>query len=144
MISLDMIEWKKEIDGKGLVTRSRTPPKKRCAPLPFSDTSAHVTVFNIGRVVLADLPLIQLVSMRFRATVENIPIFFRECTIFRFFLSLHHLVGSGVVQAVEKLQKKCIIRFTEDEMHIICNDDANEGGIQVWSYVAPILSQPSA
>ncbi|KAI9566892.1 cell cycle checkpoint [Boletus coccyginus] len=55
--------------------------------------------------------------MRFRATVENIPIFFR------------------IIQAIEKLQKKCIIKFTEDEMHIICNDDANEGGIQVWSVV---------
>ncbi|KAF9233171.1 cell cycle checkpoint [Melanogaster broomeanus] len=55
--------------------------------------------------------------MRFRATVENVPIFFR------------------IIQAVEKLQKKCIIKFTENEMHIICNDDANEGGIQVWSEV---------
>ncbi|KAH0833482.1 cell cycle checkpoint [Lanmaoa asiatica] len=55
--------------------------------------------------------------MRFRATVENIPVFFR------------------IIQAVEKLQKKCIIKFTEDEIHIICNDDANEGGIQVWSVV---------
>ncbi|KIJ62874.1 hypothetical protein HYDPIDRAFT_30017 [Hydnomerulius pinastri MD-312] len=55
--------------------------------------------------------------MRFRATVENVPIFFR------------------IIQAVEKLQKKCIIKFTENEMHIICNDDANEGGIQVWSVV---------
>ncbi|KAF8442188.1 cell cycle checkpoint [Boletus edulis BED1] len=55
--------------------------------------------------------------MRFRATVENIPIFFR------------------IIQAIEKLQKKCIIKFTENEMHIICNDDANEGGIQVWSVV---------
>ncbi|KAN0092609.1 Checkpoint protein Hus1/Mec3 [Tylopilus felleus] len=55
--------------------------------------------------------------MRFRATVENIPIFFR------------------IIQAIEKLQKKCIIKFTEVEMHIICNDDANEGGIQVWSVI---------
>ncbi|KAF8839511.1 cell cycle checkpoint [Paxillus ammoniavirescens] len=55
--------------------------------------------------------------MRFRATIENALIFFR------------------IIQAVEKLQKKCIIKFTENEMHIICNDDANEGGIQVWSVV---------
>ncbi|KAH7912827.1 cell cycle checkpoint [Hygrophoropsis aurantiaca] len=55
--------------------------------------------------------------MRFRANIENAPIFFR------------------IIQAVEKLQKKCIIKFTEAEMHIICNDDANEGGIQVWSVV---------
>jgi hypothetical protein len=39
----------------------------------------------------------------------------------------------GLIQAVEKLQKKCIMKFTETEMHVICNDDANEGGIQVWS-----------
>ena len=71
-------------------------------------------------------------EMRFRATVENIPIFFREFTASQacFLLSL---VGPGIIQAIEKLQKKCIIKFTEDEMHIICNDDANEGGIQVWS-----------
>ncbi|KAI6099726.1 checkpoint protein Hus1/Mec3 [Pisolithus sp. B1] len=55
--------------------------------------------------------------MRFRATVENVAIFCR------------------IIQAVEKLQRKCIIKFTENEMHIICNDDANEGGIQVWSVV---------
>ncbi|KAG6337104.1 hypothetical protein ID866_1978 [Astraeus odoratus] len=55
--------------------------------------------------------------MRFRATVENVTIFFR------------------IIQAVEKLQRRCIIKFTENEMHIICNDDANEGGIQVWSVV---------
>ncbi|KAG2337456.1 cell cycle checkpoint [Suillus weaverae] len=55
--------------------------------------------------------------MRFRATIENVPIFYR------------------LIQAVEKLQKKCIMKFTETEMHVICNDDANEGGIQVWSVV---------
>ncbi|KAG1830591.1 cell cycle checkpoint [Suillus variegatus] len=55
--------------------------------------------------------------MRFRATIENAPIFYR------------------LIQAVEKLQKKCIMKFTETEMHVICNDDANEGGIQVWSVV---------
>ncbi|KAG2133548.1 cell cycle checkpoint [Suillus bovinus] len=55
--------------------------------------------------------------MRFRATIENAPIFYR------------------LIQAVEKLQKTCIMKFTETEMHVICNDDANEGGIQVWSVV---------
>ncbi|OAX41448.1 cell cycle checkpoint [Rhizopogon vinicolor AM-OR11-026] len=55
--------------------------------------------------------------MRFRATIENVPIFFR------------------IIQAMEKLQKKCIIKFTETDMHVICNDEANEGGIQVWSVV---------
>jgi HUS1 checkpoint protein len=39
------------------------------------------------------------------------------------------------MQAIEKLQKKCIIKFTEKEMQIICNSDANEGGIQVWSAI---------
>lgn len=71
-------------------------------------------------------------GMRFRATVENIPIFFREFIAFLAYI-LFSLAGPGIIQAVEKLQKKCIIKFTEDEMHIICNDDANEGGIQVWS-----------
>ncbi|KAJ3986570.1 checkpoint protein Hus1/Mec3 [Lentinula detonsa] len=55
--------------------------------------------------------------MRFRAGVENVTTFFR------------------IMQSVEKLQKKCIIKFTEDNMHIICNNDANEGGIQVWSQI---------
>ncbi|KAJ8584849.1 cell cycle checkpoint [Rhizopogon salebrosus TDB-379] len=55
--------------------------------------------------------------MRFRATIENVQIFFR------------------IIQAMEKLQKKCIIKFTETDMHVICNDEANEGGIQVWSVV---------
>lgn len=55
--------------------------------------------------------------MRFRASIENVPTFFR------------------IIQAIEKLQKKCIIKFTETNMHIICNSEANEGGIQVWSQI---------
>ncbi|KAH7873213.1 checkpoint protein Hus1/Mec3 [Lentinula edodes] len=55
--------------------------------------------------------------MRFRAGVENVTTFFR------------------IMQSVEKLQKKCIIKFTEENMHVICNNDANEGGIQVWSQI---------
>ncbi|GBE90087.1 Checkpoint protein [Sparassis crispa] len=55
--------------------------------------------------------------MRFRANVENVATFYR------------------IVQAIEKLQKRCIIRFTETDMHIICNNDVNEGGIQVWSQI---------
>ncbi|KAJ7069805.1 checkpoint protein Hus1/Mec3 [Mycena amicta] len=55
--------------------------------------------------------------MRFRASIENVQTFYR------------------VVQAIEKLQKKCIIKFTEDVMYIICNSEANEGGIQVWSQI---------
>ena len=38
----------------------------------------------------------------------------------------------GILQAVEKLQKRCIMRFTETEMHIICNEES-EDGVQVWS-----------
>ncbi|KAE9401025.1 cell cycle checkpoint [Gymnopus androsaceus JB14] len=55
--------------------------------------------------------------MRFRAVIENVTTFYR------------------IMQSVEKLQKKCIIKFTEDNMHVICNSDANEGGIQVWSQI---------
>ncbi|RDB25543.1 Checkpoint protein hus1 [Hypsizygus marmoreus] len=55
--------------------------------------------------------------MRFRASIENVPTFFK------------------IIQSIEKLQKKCIIKFTETNMHIICNSDANEGGIQVWSQI---------
>ncbi|KAF9457489.1 checkpoint protein Hus1/Mec3 [Collybia nuda] len=55
--------------------------------------------------------------MRFRASIENVPTFFK------------------IMQSIEKLQKKCIIKFTETNMHIICNNDANEGGIQVWSQI---------
>ncbi|KAI0674007.1 cell cycle checkpoint [Trametes maxima] len=55
--------------------------------------------------------------MRFRATIEGVETF------------------SKIVQAVEKLQKKCTIKFAEHEMRIICTGDANEGGIQVWSYI---------
>ncbi|OBZ72379.1 Checkpoint protein hus1 [Grifola frondosa] len=55
--------------------------------------------------------------MRFRAAIENVDIFYK------------------IVQSVEKLQKRCIIKFTDNEMHIICNGDANEGGIQVWSQI---------
>ncbi|KAJ7282818.1 checkpoint protein Hus1/Mec3 [Mycena rebaudengoi] len=55
--------------------------------------------------------------MRFRASIENVNTFCR------------------IIQAIEKLQKKCIIKFSEDDMRIICNSEANEGGIQVWSQI---------
>ncbi|KAI0730107.1 cell cycle checkpoint [Fomitopsis betulina] len=55
--------------------------------------------------------------MRFRANIENVSTFYK------------------ISQAVEKMQKRCIVKFTENEMHIICNNDAGEGGIQVWSQI---------
>ncbi|OJT14004.1 Checkpoint protein hus1 [Trametes pubescens] len=55
--------------------------------------------------------------MRFRATIENVDTF------------------AKIVQSVEKLQKKCTIKFAEHEMRIICAGDVNEGGIQVWSQI---------
>ncbi|KAM5532804.1 hypothetical protein V8D89_013523 [Ganoderma adspersum] len=55
--------------------------------------------------------------MRFRATIENVDTFVK------------------IVQSIDKLQKKCILKFGEHEMRIICTGDANEGGIQVWSTV---------
>lgn len=41
---------------------------------------------------------------------------------------------TGIMQTVERLQKKCIIRFMQSDMHIICNAES-EDGIQVWSEV---------
>ncbi|KAI0640317.1 cell cycle checkpoint [Trametes polyzona] len=55
--------------------------------------------------------------MRFRATIEHVDTF------------------AKIVQSVEKLQKKCTIKFGEHEMRIICPGDVNEGGIQVWSQI---------
>ncbi|KAL0945318.1 hypothetical protein HGRIS_000821 [Hohenbuehelia grisea] len=55
--------------------------------------------------------------MRFRTTISNVPTFFR------------------IIQAIEKLQRKFVMKFTETELHIICNHEANEGGIQVWSQI---------
>lgn len=78
-------------------------------------------------------------TMRFRASIENVPTFFREYLTYPIMKiwSLTKL-RIGIVQAIEKLQKKCIIKFSETEMSIICNNDANEGGIQVWSWVLRI------
>ncbi len=50
---------------------------------------------------------------------------------------LTRIIVPGIIQSIEKLQKKCIIKFTETNMHLICNSDTNEGGIQVWSCVQP-------
>ncbi|ESK85808.1 checkpoint clamp complex protein hus1 [Moniliophthora roreri MCA 2997] len=55
--------------------------------------------------------------MRFRTTIESPSTFYK------------------IIQAVEKLQKRCIIRFTPTNIHIICNSEANEGGMQVWSQI---------
>ena len=43
----------------------------------------------------------------------------------------------GLIQTVEKVQRRCIIKFGETAMRIICNQE--EGGVQIWSYVV-ILS----
>ncbi|KAH9953684.1 cell cycle checkpoint [Russula dissimulans] len=53
--------------------------------------------------------------MRFRATIHTALTFYR------------------LIQTVEKLQKKCIIKFSETAMRIICNSE--EGGVQVWSKI---------
>ncbi|KAI0311324.1 checkpoint protein Hus1/Mec3, partial [Amylostereum chailletii] len=53
--------------------------------------------------------------MRFRASIDNVNTFHR------------------IIQTIDKLQKKCIIKFTENEMHIICNTD--DSGVQVWSQI---------
>ncbi|KAI0779047.1 cell cycle checkpoint [Trametes elegans] len=55
--------------------------------------------------------------MRFRAMIESVDTF------------------AKIVQAVEKLQKRCTIKFGEHELRIICTGDVNEGGIQVWSQI---------
>ncbi|KAH8828512.1 cell cycle checkpoint [Flagelloscypha sp. PMI_526] len=55
--------------------------------------------------------------MKFRASIHSVLTFYK------------------LVQSIEKLQKKCIIKFCEDDMRIICNSDTNEGGIQVWTLI---------
>ncbi|PFH48008.1 hypothetical protein AMATHDRAFT_150820 [Amanita thiersii Skay4041] len=55
--------------------------------------------------------------MRFRASVDDVQTFYK------------------IIQAIEKLQKKCVVKFTEEDMQIICNLETNEGGLQVWSKV---------
>ncbi|KXN88314.1 Checkpoint protein hus1 [Leucoagaricus sp. SymC.cos] len=55
--------------------------------------------------------------MRFRATIESVSLFYK------------------ITQSVEKLQKRFIIKFTPENIHIICNHEANEGGTQVWSQI---------
>lgn len=39
-------------------------------------------------------------------------------------------IDVGVIQAIEKIHKNVTIKFTANK-HIIFNNDANEGGIQV-------------
>lgn len=77
--------------------------------------------------------------MRFKATVDNVNIFYREESLFIEDSSASSGLVSlpGIAQAMEKLQKRCIIRFGEEEMHIICNNGVSDGSIQVWSYVQP-------
>lgn len=71
--------------------------------------------------------------MRFRTSISSPQTFFRACI----FSKVGEVLPGkqGIIQAIEKLQKKCIIKFSDAEMRVICNNDANEGGIQVWSYV---------
>ncbi|VDB90867.1 unnamed protein product [Peniophora sp. CBMAI 1063] len=55
--------------------------------------------------------------MRFRANIENVTTFAR------------------IMQTVEKIQKKCIMRFSETEMRIICNADPSGSTVQIWSTI---------
>ncbi|EJU04992.1 hypothetical protein DACRYDRAFT_114292 [Dacryopinax primogenitus] len=54
--------------------------------------------------------------MKFRAEVSNVKYFYQ------------------VVQSVEKVAKKCIIRLSPESIEIICAE-GNEEGIQVWSKI---------
>lgn len=56
----------------------------------------------------------------------------RRCTTYALVILI---LAVEIVQAIEKLQKRCIIKFAEQDMRIICTGDSNEGGIQVWSCV---------
>ncbi|KAL5525912.1 hypothetical protein ACEPAG_7250 [Sanghuangporus baumii] len=47
--------------------------------------------------------------MRFRTNIEHVQTFQR------------------IIQAIEKLQKRCIVRLAETEMHIICNEETEDG-----------------
>jgi len=75
--------------------------------------------------------------MRFRANVEDVGSFFSKCSKKVLRNAIWDVLDfrAEITQAIEKLQKRCIIKFTESHMHIICNHDASEGGVQVWSQV---------
>ncbi|KDQ13494.1 hypothetical protein BOTBODRAFT_66718 [Botryobasidium botryosum FD-172 SS1] len=53
--------------------------------------------------------------MRFRANIEHVSTF------------------SHIIQSVEKLSKRCIIKLSETALQIICAE--TEGGVQVWSRI---------
>ena len=57
------------------------------------------------------------------------------------YVALTHV--EGIIQSVEKLQKRCTIKFGEQELRVICTGDVNEGGIQVWSSVHSAHTQPT-
>lgn len=62
-------------------------------------------------------------------------------------LSFPFFFLAEIVKSVSKLSQKCIMRFGEDKMYLICHD-ATEGGVQVWrsaplSSVPPFLNSPS-
>lgn len=54
--------------------------------------------------------------------------------VYTFSLSIISLFYVELVQAIEKLQKRCVVKFTESDMQVICASEVNEGGIQVWAY----------
>ncbi|KAH8094491.1 cell cycle checkpoint [Cristinia sonorae] len=45
------------------------------------------------------------------------------------------LTFARIMQTIEKLQKRCVVKFTETELHIICSHDVSDGGVQVWSQI---------
>ncbi|KAK2462481.1 hypothetical protein APHAL10511_005451 [Amanita phalloides] len=83
-----------------------------------NSTSVRASAIQLESPTQDDVsPSVTVTRMRFRASIDDVQTFFR------------------IVQSIEKIQKKCIVKFTEDDMHIICNSETNEGGLQVWSRV---------
>jgi HUS1 checkpoint protein len=72
--------------------------------------------------------------MRFRASIQNVATFFSEQHMSLDYVYIADSLGrTGIIQTVEKVQKKFIAKFSESTLQIICNDRNNPGEVQIWS-----------
>ncbi len=73
-----------------------------------------------------------LTAMRLRTRIEHVLAFSRTWLLQQEPTLLMHSLG--IMQTVEKLTKQCVMKWSPEELQIICAGE-NEGGVQIWSYV---------
>lgn len=79
--------------------------------------------------------------MKFRGKLVNSSLLFREhATLDAGPTSRSERCFSGMAQSVEKLNRKCIFKLTQDEAHFIVANLSGDSNVQVWAKIEMVGS----